>query len=291
MNLLICSDGTPSSDYAVQVASLIAGPSKAATSLLGISERPQDKESLRLALISETDLLRSVGVEPTLQMREGDPVAEIVAETQGKNFDLIVVGARRTTPSGFYLRSEKMYELMKALDAPVLAAIGSCDKLRSFIVCTGGKAYIEAAVMLTGKLAAALDASVTLLHVMAEPPAMYADLVAMEEDVDQLLGSSSELGRNLLHQKQELERLGVKTSVRLRHGLVVDEVFKEIAEGGHDLVVTGSSRVRGTLRHYIMGDVTRRILNHAELPVLVARSEITAGNRGGFFARWFGARD
>ena len=290
MNLLICSDGTPSSDYAVQVASYIAGPSKATTTLLGISERPVDKDSLRNALASETALLRGVGVEPILEMREGDPVTEIVAETHSKKFDLIVVGARKTTPTGFYWRSEKMYELVKALDAPVLAAIGTCDKLRSFIVCTGGKSYIEPAVMLTGKLAAALGASVTLLHVMAEPPAMYADLVAMEEDVDQLLGSSSELGRNLLHQKQELERLGVKTSVRIRHGLVVDEVFKEIAEGAHDLVVTGSSRLRGTLRHYIMGDVTRRILNHAELPVLVARSDISAGKPGGFFARWFGAR-
>ena len=107
---------------------------------------------------------------------------------------------------------------------------------------------------------------------MAEPPAIYADLVRLEEDVDQLLGSKSELGTNLRRQKGELERLGVSAEVRLRHGIVVDQVFEEAREGNYDLIVTGTSRARGLLRHYIMGDLTRSILNHANCPVLVARA-------------------
>src|SRR5204862_1079510 len=125
---------------------------------------------------------------------------------------------------------------------------------------------------LSGKLAAALRASVTLLNVMAEPPAIYADLVRMEEDVDRLLESRSELGTNLRRQKRELERLGVSAAVRLRHGIVIDQVFEEAREGDYDLIVTGSSPARGLLRHYIMGDLTRSILNHANCPVLVARA-------------------
>ena len=112
-------------------------------------------------------------------------------------------------------------------------------------------------MQLTGKLAAAVGASVTLLHVMAEPPAMYADLVRMEEDVDQLLESNSELGTNLRRQKRELERLGVSAEVRLRHGIVIDQVFEEVRDGNYDLIVTGTSQARGLLRHYIMGDLTR----------------------------------
>ena len=97
-------------------------------------------------------------------------------------------------------------------------------------------------MQLTGKVAAAVGASVTLLHVMAEPPAIYADLVRLEEDVDQLLQSGSELGRNLLAQKESLERLGVATRVRVRHGLVLSQVFAEVGERKHDLIVTGSRR-------------------------------------------------
>ena len=125
---------------------------------------------------------------------------------------------------------------------------------------------------LTGKLAAAVGASVTLLHVMAEPPAIYADLVRLEEDVDRLLRSGSELGRNLLAQKQSLEKLGILVEVRVRHGFVIDQIFADVSERGHDLIVTGSSPTRGPLGHYIMGDLTRGIVNRANVPVLVARS-------------------
>jgi len=48
---------------------------------------------------------------------------------------------------------------------------------------------------------------------MAEPPAIYADLVRLEEDVTRLLESNSELGINLRTQKQDLEKLGVPTEV------------------------------------------------------------------------------
>ena len=115
---------------------------------------------------------------------------------------------------------------------------------------------------------------------MAEPPAIYADLMRLEEDVTRLLESNSELGINLRTQKQDLEKLGVPTEVHVRHGIVVDQVFAEVRKSNYDLIVTGSSQARGMLRHYIMGDVTLSILNHANCPVLVARAGKVAGPRG-----------
>src|SRR4029077_16105762 len=76
----------------------------------------------------------------------------------------------------------------------------------------------------------------------------------------------------LRRQKEELEHLGVSTQVRLRHGIVIDQVFEEVREGNYDLIVTGSFPARGLFRHYIMGDITRSILNHTDSPVLVARA-------------------
>jgi nucleotide-binding universal stress UspA family protein len=117
---------------------------------------------------------------------------------------------------------------------------------------------------------------------MAEPPAIYADLVRLEEDVTRLLESNSELGINLRTQKQDLEKLGVPTEVHIRHGIVVEQVFAEARETSYELIVTGSSQARGMLRHYIMGDLTRSILNHANCPVLVARAGVATGPRGFF---------
>jgi nucleotide-binding universal stress UspA family protein len=104
-------------------------------------------------------------------------------------------------------------------------------------------------------------------------------LVRLEEDVDRLLGSRSELGLNLRRQKEELEHRGVPAEVHVRHGIVIDQIFAEVRQGDHDLIVTGSSRARGMLRHYIMGDLTRSVLNHANCSVLVARSgKLEAGH-------------
>jgi nucleotide-binding universal stress UspA family protein len=278
MRILICSDGTDPGDKPVLLAGLVAAPTKAETTLLGIAETPGAEKSLRAALESEAEKLRRFGVSPEVVLRAGEPIREILDQTTATRYDLTIIGARRKNSTGLYWRSGKTYEVIKAIPTPVLLATGVCETLKSFIVCTGGKIFIDAAVELTGKLAAALGASVTLLHVMAEPPAIYADLVQLEEDVDRLLRTGSELGRNLLAQKQRLEKLGIPVEVRVRHGFVLEQIFAEVSERGHDLIVTGSSPTRGPLGHYIMGDLTRGIVNRANVPVLVARSAKASAN-------------
>jgi len=271
MKILICSDGMPAAESAIQLGGLLAGPLQAETTILGIAEKSSDERPLREALEKQAQSLRAQKFGLEISMHAGEPVRQILDQTSKMSYDLVVIGARWTGATGHYWRSEKTYEVIKAIQPPVLVAIGECKQLKRFLVCTGGKEFIEQAIQLTGKLAAALGASVTLLNVMAEPPAIYADLVQLEEDVSRLLESKSELGTNLQRQKRELERLGVSAEVRLRHGIVIDQVFEEARDGDYDLIVTGTSQARGLLRHYIMGDLTRSILNHADCPVLVAR--------------------
>jgi nucleotide-binding universal stress UspA family protein len=272
MRILICSNGMPDAESAIQLGGLLAGPLNAETTLFGIAEKSQDERPLREALEKQALTLRSQNVVLDIIVQTGEPIRQILDQTSKTRYDLVIIGARWTGATGHYWRSEKTYEVIKAIQPPVLVAIGECKHLKRFLVCTGGKEFIEQAVQFTGKLAAAVSASVTLLHVMAEPPAMYADLVRLEENVDQLLESKSELGTNLRRQKRELERLGVYAEVRLRHGIVIDQVFEEVLAGDYDLIVTGTSQARGLLRHYIMGDLTRSILNRANCPVLVARA-------------------
>lgn len=284
MKILICSDGKPAADNATRVGGLFARAARADATLLGIAEKPADEQPLRQALDAQAELLRAESVTPKIVIRAGEPIAGILQETSAINYDLVVIGSRRTRTSGLHWRTEKTYEVIKAIPVPVLVGMGDCRRVQRFLVCTGGKEYINDAVRLTGNLAAAVGGTVTLLHVMAEPPAIYADLVQLEEDLDRLLDSGSELGRNLVSQKKALETMGVKVDVRVRHGIVIDEVFEEARQGDHDLIVSGSSQARGSLRHYIMGDLTRMIVNRADCPVLVARADAPRGG-GGWFRR------
>ncbi|MGH8093358.1 MAG: universal stress protein [Chthoniobacterales bacterium] len=288
MRILICSDGMDPADKPTRLGGLIAGPCHSQTTLLGIAEKPADKEPLRHALESEAALLREQDVFADVVVRSGEPIRQILAETTANEYDLAIIGARRKGTGGLYWRPEKTYEVIKAVPPPVLVAMGICNRLQRILVCTGGKNYIDDAVQLAGEIAKCVGATVTLLHVMAQPPAIYADLVRLEEDVERLLASDSELGRNLREQKASLEKMGLKVEVCIRHGLALDRIFAEVRQGEYDLIVTGTSQAGGPLRHYIMGDLTRGILNRADCPVLVARAGKIVDYEdaeGGFFHR------
>jgi nucleotide-binding universal stress UspA family protein len=272
MRILICSDGTDPANKPATLGGLVAGPCQAAVTLLGIAEKPADDSPLRQALESEVELLGRFGVSPEIVIRAGEPIRQILNQTGASQYDLVVIGARRKGSGGLYWYSERTYEVIQAVAPPVLVATGSCETLQRFLVCTGGKHYIDNAVELSGRIAACVKAETTLLHIVAEPPALYADLVRKEEDVEALLDSPSELGETLRAQKEMLQKLGVTAEVRIRHGIVLDELFDEVRAGDYDLIVTGSSPTRGTFQHYIMGDLTRHIVNRADCPVLVARA-------------------
>jgi nucleotide-binding universal stress UspA family protein len=50
------------------------------------------------------------------------------------------------------------------------------------------------------------------------------------------------------------------------------ELLREMRRVDYDLVVAGSSPARGRLQTYIMGDITRELVNQADCPVLVVRT-------------------
>ena len=107
MRILICSDGTDPADKPVLLAGLVAGPTKAETTLLGIAETPTDETPLREALESEAEKLRQFHVSPEIVVRSGEPIREILEQTKSQRYDMTIIGARRKTSSGPYWRSSK----------------------------------------------------------------------------------------------------------------------------------------------------------------------------------------
>jgi nucleotide-binding universal stress UspA family protein len=273
MKVLICSDGSSQAENAIRFGGMVASACGWETTLLGITEKGSEEEAIFESLKRGAQILKEMGLNAELIIKGGDPIEEIVKRTEETKYDLLVIGAVRKGTRGAFLMSAKAYKIIKAVAPPVLVVIGTRPSLKKVLICSGGEKYIDKAVEFAGTIAKASSATVTLFHVMAEPPQSYADLIRMEEDVNLLLHSDTDLGHNLRREKESLERMGVDNEVRLRHGLVLSEVFKEINRVDYDLVVTGSSPAGGTLRTYIMGNMTREIVNKADCPVLVVRGE------------------
>ena len=284
MKILICNDGSEQAERAMRLGATVAAACQAEVTLLGIQESPGASQALLDSLKRGQSLLEDKKIHAELITKSGTPIEEIVKRTRETLYDLVVIGAARKETRGAFWMSSKSYKLIKEVSSPVLSVAGDTTSISRILICSGGKRYIDDAVLLTGKIAAGLNATVTLLHVTSEPPGILAHLPRMEQDAEFLLRSQSELAQNLRREKETLESMGVRTEAKLRHGGVLDQVLREIREGNYDLVVTGSALSR-SFRTYILGDITREILNRAICAVLVARGQSISAPH--FPLKWF----
>jgi nucleotide-binding universal stress UspA family protein len=272
MKMLICSDGSAQGEKAIRFGAAIAEGCRAEVTLLGVIETAGGSKELLDSLQRGQALLQTKGIAAELSTKSGQPIDEIKRRTRETAYDLVVIGAVRKETRGRFWMSSMTYKIIKEIEPPVLSVAGKSVSIKRLLICSGGKSYIDKAVRLSGQIAHGTGAGVTLLHVMPEAPAIYAHLSRVEETVARLLESNSELGINLRREKETLESLGVATDVKVRQGSVLSEILHETEEGGYDLVVTGSALSR-SLRTYVLGDISREIVNRTNRAVLVVRGD------------------
>jgi len=270
MKILICNDGSEQAERAMKIGAAIAAGCNAEVTLLGIIESPGRAAALLESLQRGQSLLEDKNIHAELITKSGKPIQEIVRRTEEAHYDLVVIGAVLKAARGLFWMSSKSYRIIKEIEPPVLLVAGACVSIKRVLICSGGRHYIDNAVRLAGEIARGVGAQVVLLHVMPEAPAIYAPLRRMHETAATLLESPSELGRNLRSSREMLEAPGVPTELHLRRGSVLAEILEEIRTGGYDLVVTGSA-LHHSLRTYVLGDISREIVNRAGCSVLVVR--------------------
>jgi nucleotide-binding universal stress UspA family protein len=276
MKILFCSDGSSQAEKAVRFGAQIAAACRAEASVLGITETAGDEDAVLQALRRAQDIFKEYYVDAELITKAGKPVSEIIKRTRETHYDLVVIGAVRrqsfwNLPNLLWM-SVQAYEIIESVEPPVLVVTGNSPKLRRILLCTDGSAYIDEALEFTGKIAHDVGAVVDLFHVLPEMPVIYTSLIGPEKDQESMLESNSKLGRTLRHQKDFLVKAGIFGEMRLRQGLVVPELLKELHQTEYDLVVSGSAPVKESLRRYAMGETTLGIINRTMLPVLVIRT-------------------
>lgn len=276
MKFLICSEGSEQAAHAVKFGASLAVGCRAAVTLLGITEQAEESTRLLESLKKGQKLLLEKKIEAELLLKHGVPLEEIIKTTRQNAYDLVIIGAVRKDMRGMFWMSSKTYKIIKSIRPPVLSVSGRCNAVKKILINSGGKPYIDDAVKLSSALAAGAGASITLLHVMPSVPGIYQQLPRMEEPIEWLLQSQTELGLNLKREHEMIVSAGVPSEVKLRQGGVLSEIIKEVRQGHYDIVVVGSAP-QAHLRTYMMGDITREIINRADCAVLVGRSQYSSG--------------
>jgi nucleotide-binding universal stress UspA family protein len=273
MKILVCSDGSERSRRAVSFAAIIATSTKAETTVFGIAQNQQEAGRLKAILSQESQVLATGGMRLEIATKSGDPVTEIVQWTRDRAYDLVAIGAERRGAQEFFLPSAKAYSITEAISPPALVVPCERNQIKRILICSGGGPYIDNAVRFTARIAKDLSAEITLLSVLPQAPAMHGTLYRRQKDVEALLNSNSALACNLRNERKIIEDAGVRATIRIGHGIVLDQILNEVAKGDHDLVVAGSWPVRDRWRSYAIGNITRDIINRTDRPVLVIRSD------------------
>ena len=279
MKFLVCSDGSERGREVLALAERIAIASRAEVTVFGVTGAAAQEETVYAGLRRALREYERNGISVELVTRRGEPVNEIIKKARETRYDLVVIGTHRKADERAVIPPAKAYAIIEEVDAPVLVAVGENRQLARILVCTGGGPCIATAVSLTAQLARSLPAAVTLLTVLPNLGGLHASLLMRREaDAEALFRSNSALARDLDAEKRSLEGGGVQVTVRLRYGLVADEILNELDQGDHDLVVVGACPDPNGWRHYLIGNVTREIVHRADRPILVVRGSYPVGS-------------
>ena len=268
MKILLCVAGMPYAEAAVSLGSIIAGVTQSAVTLLHVVRRKEDRATGGRILAAAREMLPGLTVDTRIRL--GDPAGRILVETRRGNYDLVIIGARQRAGLTRQLLGSVTQRVIRRVPVSVLVARQD-GGLEHILICTGGAEVAEPVVETGAWLAGAAQAQATLLHVTSVAPSMYTGLDEIEETLPELLQTDTPVAQHLRHGAETLERYQVISELRLRHGVAADEILREAHEGDYDLIVTGASGATGWLKEWLLGNVTRQVVEHAPCSVLVVK--------------------
>ncbi len=267
MRVLMCTDGSKQADDAIRFGHLLTNNLDCTITVLGVVEHSYEKAKIEASLASAKEMLKDIPIETKMRMGYADE--EIVKESE-EGYDLIIIGSVGGRGVARFLMGPTASKVVKYARTSVLVVRGKGAKISKILICTGGGERGEEDIKYGGKIARAIGADVNILHCMSQIPIL--DIEEREKKIlPESLEEDTREARHLRNGLRILGELGVKANAKLRYGLVEDEVFKEAKEGGYDLLVIGAHATLG-LSKYLLGDIAGRIVEHAEIPVLVVKT-------------------
>lgn len=271
MRMLICSIGTNQRNNTLGFGAEVAAALASHVTLLGVVDSPEKVGRLETALNQVATELSPHIPEIHVQVVAGDPEEVIQAQMGTITYDLVALGALANKRARRAFFETVGMRLIEQASTSVLLIKGDRPHLSRVLICSSGTEHGHMAIWAGAALACGAKAEATVLHVIDAMPAMYTGLEQMEETLSELLQSDTERARELKWAAQVVKAECEPSELRLRRGIVADEILREGQVGNYDLIVIGSSQRAGGLVRALMGNITRAIISRAKRPVLVVR--------------------
>jgi nucleotide-binding universal stress UspA family protein len=271
MRLLLCTIGSRTRKqtlrFGIEIARALAGH----VTLLGVVDKKRGVADLGTFLNQQAAEIAAEGTSVDVRTEHGDAEALVMAELERAAYDLVALGALGTKRSrGLFFDTVAMRIIDRA-ETSVLVIKGDRQSISKVLICASGTEMGRLSIWAGAAVACGAGAEATVLHVVDPMPSMYAGLEQMEETLAELLQSDTQAAAELRWAAQVVKAECDVSEVKLRRGIVPDEIYREVDAIDYDLVVVGSSEVSGGLRRALMGNVARGIVSRVQRPVLVVR--------------------
>ena len=275
MEILLCSDGSPAAEQAALMILRLKYPADTHLTLLGLGEDESDRVYLEISINRVEQIIAKAFSNIQTEVCIGPPADQILMRTEQQHYNLIAIGERGHHQGLALLRrSFNINRLTRKLHTPLLVARRVPEAIQAILVCTGAEAPSVSTIREGGRLIASSGSKVALLHVMSQialtPDSLSDDLLDTAKSAIQ---RKTREGLHLLDAIELLQEMGVHSEIKavLRHGLVVEEVLKEIDEKGCDLLVIGAHQTPDENRwlEFLLDDIAGRLMAKCPCSVLV----------------------
>lgn len=270
LRLVIATDGSLFAQQATRFAGDLARTLGAHITLLAVIRGEEHLSRGRAILHEARELLGGLKESARAELLTGYADEEIIRYAEQHPTDLIVIGAFGDRGATRFLIGSTAYRIAKHAPVSVLLVKDHPQDLQRFLICTDGRD--DVVVEVGGRLAKAVQAQVTLLHVLSPTVAMY---LTLEEDVrmplSQLLEQDAVRAQHLQEHVERLRGMSVQGDVVVRRGYLPDTIFEEAEGLKVDLIVVGS-RAHEERSRFLLGSVSDRVVKYAHRSVLVVRT-------------------
>jgi nucleotide-binding universal stress UspA family protein len=271
MKMLLCTIGSRRREVTLQYGMAVARALSADLTLLGVAKSKDKIRPLAEELRDVASGLVIAGLSVRVQVVTGEAEEVVLREMEAETYDLVALGALARKRSRRPFFDPVVVRIIEQARTSVLAIKGERPSLSKVLICASGTEHGHLSIWAGAALACSAGAKGTVLHVVGAMPAMYVGLEQMEETLVELLQSDTEMARELRWAAQVVKAECEMSEVKLRRGIVADEILQEGQDGNYDLIVLGSSRVGGGLRRALMGNLDTEIVTRAQRPVLIVR--------------------
>jgi nucleotide-binding universal stress UspA family protein len=273
MRVLIATGGPDQTEIGLRQLIVLGESVPIKPTVLTVIKQSGEQTEADNILKNASDVLGPIFEHVNYKTRIGRPWEEIVRESETGEYDLLMMGQRRSRSLLTRLRGILTQKVVAETSLPVLIAKKQVVALKRILICDSGVRSPSLLQLFHERLPKILTQAteVTILHVMSQilaaPGINEQDLQASAEE---LIRKQTPEGIILAQNMAFLEDLGLNVKAIIRHGLVIDEIVDEAKSENYDLVVIGTRRGENMPR-FLLDDLARELVLDVYRPILVVR--------------------